>query len=142
AVDLSHPGVGLLDEPWVARGLSAVRSTGLELTEVPAVPVGGPDWYLSRPGFAWGGLGVSACWLGGAVGLTRRMRQAAHDREPDQIGLALLGQADTHLTAAAAVLTDAAAAVDAGLVHGEHAWARCVRVRHVVHDACEAVLTL
>ncbi|WP_324651687.1 acyl-CoA dehydrogenase [Georgenia sp. H159] len=142
AIDLSHPGVELVDEPWVARGLSAVRSTGLQLTEVPAVPIGEPGWYLSRPGFAWGGLGVAACWLGGAVGLARRMRQAATERPPDQIALSLLGQADTHLTAAAAVLTDAATAVDAGLVQGEHAWARCVRVRHVVHDACEAVLAL
>lgn len=142
AVDLSHPGVELLDEPWVPRGLPAVRSTALQLTDVPAAPVGGPGWYLERPGFAWGGLGVAACWLGGAVGLVRRMRRASLDREPDQIGLALLGQADTHLTAAAAVLTEAATAVDAGLVDGPHAWARCVRVRHVVHDACEAVLGL
>lgn len=142
AVDLSHPGVALVDEPWVARGLSAVRSTGLRLTEVPAVPVGEPGWYLARPGFAWGGLGVAACWLGGATGLARRLRRGALERQPDQIGLSLLGQVDTHLTAAAAVLTEAATAVDAGLVQGKHAWPRCVRVRHVVHDACEAVLTL
>ncbi|MCM3659433.1 acyl-CoA dehydrogenase [Georgenia satyanarayanai] len=140
AVDLS--GVELLDEPWVARGLPAVRSTGLQLTEVPAVPVGAPGWYLSRPGFAWGGLGVAACWLGGAMGLARRMRRGALERQPDPIGLSLLGQVDTQLTAAAAVLTEAATAVDAGLVQGEHAWARSVRVRHVVHDACEAVLAL
>ncbi|WP_226924688.1 acyl-CoA dehydrogenase [Georgenia satyanarayanai] len=142
AVDLSHPGVALVDEPWVARGLSAVRSTGLRFAEVPAVPVGGPGWYLARPGFAWGGLGVAACWLGGAMGLARRIRRAALEREPDQIGLSLLGQVDARLAAAAAVLTEAATAVDAGRVRGEHAWARCVRVRHVVHDACEAVLTL
>ncbi|MGC5585155.1 acyl-CoA dehydrogenase [Ornithinimicrobium sp. W1665] len=141
AVDLSSPGVELVDEPWVARGLPRVRSTGLRLTDVPGVPVGDPGWYLTRPGFAWGGLGVAACWLGGAMGLARRMRRAAIEREPDQIALSLLGQADTALTAAAAVITDAAAAVDAGLVQGEHAWPRCVRVRHVVHDACETVLT-
>ena len=141
AVDLTHPGVELVDEPWVARGLPRVRSTGLRLTDVPGDPVGDPGWYLTRPGFAWGGLGVAACWLGGAMGLTRRMRMAATDREPDQIALSLLGQADAALTAAAAVLTDAAKAVDAGLVEGEHAWPRCVRVRSVVHDACETVLT-
>ena len=141
AVDLTHPGVELVDEPWVARGLPRVRSTGLRLTDVPGDPVGDPGWYLTRPGFAWGGLGVAACWLGGAMGLTRRMHRAASDREPDQIGLSLLGQADAALTAAAAVLTDAARAVDAGLVEGEHAWPRCVRVRSVVHDACETVLT-
>ncbi|MGD8200594.1 acyl-CoA dehydrogenase [Ornithinimicrobium sp. W1679] len=141
AIDLSSPGVELVDEPWVARGLPRVRSTGLQLTDVPGVPVGDPGWYLTRPGFAWGGLGVAACWLGGAMGLARRMHRAAIEREPDQIALSLLGQADTALTAAAAVLTDAATAVDAGLVQGEHAWPRCVRVRSVVHDACETVLT-
>ena len=142
AIDLKHPGVTLVDEPWVARGLAQVRSTGLDLADVPARPVGPPGWYLTRPGFAWGGLGVAACWLGGAMGLARRLHRAAQDREPDQIGLALLGEADARLTAAAAVLTEAAVAVDAGLVEGEHAWARCVRTRHVVHDACEAVLAL
>lgn len=142
AIDLRDPGVELVDEPWVARGLSAVRSTALQLTEVPGQQVGPAGWYLTRPGFAWGGLGVAACWLGGAAGLARRMLEAAGQREPDQIGLALLGSADAHLTAAAAVLTEAAEAVDAGLVEGEHAWPRCVRTRHVVHEACEAVLRL
>lgn len=142
AIDLRHPGVSLVDEPWAARGLSKVRSTGIDFDEVPGRQIGPVGWYLTRPGFAWGGLGVAACWLGGAIGLARRVRQAAQEREPDQIGLALLGEADARLTAAAAVLTEAAAAVDAGLVEGEHAWPRVVRARHIVHDACEAVLEI
>lgn len=140
AVDLRADGVTLVDEPWVARGLPRVRSTGLDLTAVPGEPVGPPGWYLTRPGFAWGGLGVAACWFGGAAGLVRRLHEGAQAREPDQIGLALLGSADAQLTAAAATLAEAATAVDAGQVCGPHAWARCVRTRHVVHDACEAVL--
>ena len=140
AVDLAHPGVSLVDQPWVARGLREVRSTGLDLTDVPGQAVGPPGWYLSRPGFAWGGLGVAAVWLGGAMGIARTMRAAAQGREPDQIGLLLLGRVDAGLTAGAAVLTEAAHAVDQGLAQGEHAWARCVRTRQVVHDACESVL--
>src|SRR5690606_1782601 len=141
AVDLRHPGVSALPGEWVPRGLRTVRSTGLRFEEVPAVPVGPPGWYLSRHGFAWGGMGVAAVWLGGAVGLARRLRQAATEREPDQVGQALLGQVDASLSAAAAVLTDAARAVDEGLVTGPDAWPRTVRVRHVVHDACETVLS-
>lgn len=140
AIDLHHPGVALVDEPWAARGLREVRSTGLDLSDVPARPVGRPGWYLTRPGFAWGGLGVAAVWLGGAMGLARRLREAADGREPDQIGLVLLGRVDAELQAAAAVLTEAARAVDAGQVQGEHAWARVVRTRGIVHDACETVL--
>ena len=132
--------VVLVDQPWVARGLREVRSTGLDLTDVPGQAVGPPGWYLSRPGFAWGGLGVAAVWLGGAMGIARTMRAAAQGREPDQIGLLLLGRVDAGLTAGAAVLTEAAHAVDQGLAQGEHAWARCVRTRQVVHDACESVL--
>src|SRR5690606_12505578 len=141
AVDLRDPGVSRQPGSWVSRGLRTVRSTGLRFDHVPAAAVGPPGWYLSRPGFAWGGMGVAAVWLGGAAGLARRLRQAALGREPDQVGLALLGQADARLVAAAAVLTDAARAVDAGLAAGPDAWPRAVRVRHVVHDACEAVLS-
>ena len=142
AVDLHDERVAPVDEPWVARGLAQVRSTGLTFASVPGRRVGPDGWYLTRPGFAWGGLGVAACWLGGAAGLGRRMVAAAREREPDQVALMLLGQVDATLTAAAAVLGDAAEAVDAGLVTGQHAWARCVRDRHVVHEACETVLRL
>lgn len=141
AVDLHHPGVRAVDEPWVARGLRTVRSTGLDLHDVPGELVGPPGWYLARPGFVWGGLGVAAVWFGGAAGLARRMWAATQERDPDQVGLALLGEVDTALTGAGATLAEAAAALDAGLVRGEHAWARCVRTRHVVHEACETVLT-
>jgi hypothetical protein len=75
------------------------------------------------------------------MGLARRLRQAATEREPDQVGQALLGRVDASLSAAAAVLTDAARAVDEGLVTGADAWPRTVRMRHVVHDACETVLS-
>ncbi|KGN41497.1 hypothetical protein N801_07400, partial [Knoellia aerolata DSM 18566] len=71
AVDLAHPGVERSDAPWVSRGLAAVRSTGLRLTAVPATPVGPPGWYLSRPGFAWGGVGVAAVWFGAAAALAQ-----------------------------------------------------------------------
>ena len=140
AVDLHQPGVRAVEEPWVARGLRSVQSTALDLHDVPGVPVGPPNWYLTRGGFAWGGLGVAAVWFGGAAGLARRMWAAAQERDPDQVGLALLGAVDAALTGAGATLAEAAAAVDQGLVRGEHAWPRCVRTRHVVHDACETVL--
>lgn len=61
-VDLKHPGVEPQPGSWKARGLTAVESGPIRLTEVPGMPVGAAGWYLERPGFAWGGMGVAAVW--------------------------------------------------------------------------------
>lgn len=141
AVDLAHPGVGSLDQsPWVARGLSQVHSTGLDLHGVPAKAVGGPGWYLERPGFAWGGIGVAAVWYGGAVALARRLRAASTSREPDQLALAHLGAVDVALARARAVLVDAARVVDGPAVDPASASILALRVRQVVADTAEEVL--
>ena len=91
---------------WAARGLAQVRSTSLALDGVPAVQVGQPQWYLTRPGFAWGGVGVAAIWYGASVALARTLRAAATRREPDQVALLHLGAVDTALARARAVLVD------------------------------------
>ena len=143
-VDLHHRGVGPVADgpPWVARGLSAVTSAGLQLEAVPAVPVGESDWYLRRPGFAWGGIGVAAVWYGAAVGLGRRLREAADRRPPDQVALVALGAVDVALHRARSVLHEAAVDVDA---HGASmstasATLLAARARQVVADTAEEVL--
>ncbi len=143
AVDLRHPGVRHRSEQqeWVSRGLAEVPSTGLDLTEVPAVPVGDPGWYLERPGFAWGGIGVAAVWFGAAVAVARRVRSAALSRKPDQIALAHLGSVDVALGRARAVLLDAAIVVDRPAVDREAASRLALRVRQVVVDCVEEVLS-
>ncbi len=140
AVDLHETGVNVSDSPWAARGLAAVTSVPVDFHDVPATPIGPEGWYLERPGFAWGGIGVAAMWWGGAAGIVRTMLHAALQREPDQVGRMLLGDADAALHTAAAVLNGAAHAVDAGALQGKHAWPATLRIRHIVHDACEAVL--
>ena len=142
AVDLRHTGVRPGRGTWASRGLTAVDSTAVEFTEVPAVPVGGDNWYLERSGFAWGGVGVAAVWFGGAVGVARRLAAAARSREPDQIALMLLGQTDTVLHAARRVLAAAAADIDAGSADGPDGAQLAGRVRAVVADAAEQVLRL
>ena len=141
-VDLGHDGVRpqTAQRAWVARGLAQVGSTGLELTDVPAVQVGGPGWYLRRPGFAWGGIGVAAVWFGATVAVARRVRQAALAREPDQIALAHLGATDVALARARAVLLDTARAVDGPRVDAAVSARLALRVRHVVADTAEEVL--
>lgn len=141
AIDLADPGVRR-DEaaPWASRGLSEVRSTGLVLEGVGARPVGGPGWYLQRPGFAWGGIGVAAVWYGGAVGLARRLLAASRSREPDQLALAHLGAVDLALHRARAVLREAAATADAHDVDAALADRTALRARQAVADTVEEVL--
>jgi hypothetical protein len=104
-------------DAWVSRGLAEVTSAGISCRDVPATRVGPPGWYLERPGFWSGGIGVAACWYGGAVGLARRLRESVSralngSRAPDQIAFAALGSVDVTLHAVRAVLAEAAAEVD------------------------------
>ena len=125
---------------WIARGLASVTSTGLELEHVAATAVGGPGWYLQRPGFAWGGIGVAAVWFGGAVGVARRVHAALRRREPDQVGLAHLGELDVVLAGARASLADAAGVVDGGRASADEAARLALRVRSQVAETVERVL--
>lgn len=141
AVDLRHAGVQPLEDAWHARGLREVRSGPVRFVDVPVRPVGGPGWYLQRDGFAWGGMGVAAVWYGGAVGVARRLLQAARDRTPDQVALLHLGTVDAALAAARATLADAARRLDEGEARGPAGALLALRLRQVVADAAEQVLT-
>lgn len=140
AVDLRLPGVRQGRGLWVSRGLASVESTAVDFSNVPAVPVGGDNWYLERSGFAWGGMGVAACWYGGAVGVARRLISASRERNPDQIAHMLIGQADASLHAARRVLAAAAADVDSGRADGAAGAILAHRVRAVAAGAAERVL--
>ena len=140
AVALRQPGVVVQPaEAWVSRGLTGVTSTGLRFSEVPAEPVGDVDWYLHRPGFAWGGAGVAAVWFGAAVALGRRLYDATEARPPDQVALLHLGAVDTALVRAREVLLDAARLADSG-IGAAQADLACQRVRQVVADTAHEVL--
>lgn len=140
AVDLHASGVRQATGTWVARGLSAVDSGPVDFEDVPATPVGEPGWYLARPGFAWGGLGVAAIWYGGAVGVARRLLAAGTRRQPDQVAVMHLGAVDGSLHAARCVLAEAAAAIDAGGIDGADGAIAALRVRQVVAVGAEDVL--
>ncbi len=138
AVDLTQPAVTVEPAEWISRGLAGVPSGPVSFQQAVATPVGGTDWYLRRPGFAWGGIGVAACWFGGAVGLFRTLRTAATSRTPDQLALAWLGEADRLLAAGADVLAAAAAAVDAGAAGAVQAH----RVRGQIAAICSRMLEI
>lgn len=126
---------------WAARGLRNVPSGPVHFKHTPAYPVGGPSWYLTRPGFAWGGLGVAACWHGGAHALSQALRAAAARSAPRELLSMHVGGADVARHGAAASLLEAARLVDdpetgAGAA-GE---LLALRVRSVVADAAERVI--
>lgn len=159
AVDLRDAGVTCVDPEWTSRGLREIPSGTVHFDRVPAVPLGAEGWYFQRPGFAWGGMGVAACWLGGAVALGRHfkaalLRGAQAQRDPDQVALASLGEVDRILTATIQYLARTAELVDDGLLgHAESrqepggsrssgAWSEALRVRGTVAAAVERVQLL
>ena len=141
-IDLHAPGTAAVEGTWVSRGLAAVESGDLALRKVPTTPVGAAGWYLTRPGFAWGGIGVAACWYGGAVGVASALLRSAAQRPPDPFALAAIGEADRLLWAARCVLDDAAVQIDRGSAVGAEGALLASRVRGVVADAAERILTL
>lgn len=139
AVDLADPGLTVEHGTWVPAGLARVLTTPVAMTGVGARPVGATGWYLERDGFWWGGIGVAACWYGGAVGLGRRLARQLRSREPDQLALMHLGEVDASLAAARACLVGAAGEIDGGRVSGPAAVLLGARVRHVVATTAETV---
>ncbi len=135
AVDLHDPAVHASPvEGWVSRGLAAVPSGPVEFGGTPASAVGGPGWYLTRPGFARGGMGVAACWFGAAAELHRTL--LTRGRAEDDLTDLHIGAVDVALHGAAATLRAAAHVVDAG----EDTWLLALQVRSVVAAATELTL--
>ena len=126
---------------WVARGMRSVPSGQVHFASTPAHPVGGPGWYLGRAGFAWGGIGVAACWYGGARALGDRLAVVAARRGGDLMHLCV-GRVDVALHVARLALDDAARVVDAGRAEGSAGAVLALRVRAAVAAAAEQTLAL
>ncbi|MGN6325594.1 acyl-CoA dehydrogenase [Pseudolysinimonas sp.] len=136
AADLRHPGVAVQSGAWAARGLVEVPSGPVRFDAVPADPVGADGWYLARPGFEYGAIGVAACWFGGAIGIGRSVHAAAATK-PNPFLLAHLGRIDQLLEDGRRALAEAAERVDAA-APGARVLAK--RVRATVAAACEEII--
>jgi alkylation response protein AidB-like acyl-CoA dehydrogenase len=141
AVALDDSGVRVEPRAWHARGLVDVPSGPVRFDSVRAWPVGETGWYLRRPGFAHGGVGVAACWFGGAVAVARSMAEAASRRPPDQLATWHLGMVDLALQGCRTAFADAAPRVDRGEADGAVGEVLALRVRSAVAEAAEQVLT-
>ncbi|MCG7595196.1 acyl-CoA dehydrogenase family protein [Mycobacterium sp. PSTR-4-N] len=138
AVDLGAAGVHQLPSTWQAAGMAESDTRSVRFENTPAVAVGGPGEYLSRPGFWQGGAGVAACWLGGARAVAQPLYRRAAAGIADPHALAHLGAVDAALAAADATLALTAAAVDADPAAPAELWAR--RARAAAETAVEEAI--
>lgn len=124
AVRLTDPGVRPENTVWAARGLAAVVSGPVAFDAVEGEPVGGDGWYLDRPGFRWGAIGVAACWWGGCLPLFDAVLARSRSRPDDALVAARAGALFRALhngrlvLLAAADAIDRRAGADAALAHG------------------------
>jgi alkylation response protein AidB-like acyl-CoA dehydrogenase len=142
AVSMDQPGVSPVADTWHAVGMAASDSLDVTFTSAGAEPVGGPDDYVNRPGFWYGGMGVAACWYGGAVGVARTLATSAQQRDLGASALAHLGAVDVLLSAGQSMLDQAAALVDATPSDPQGlAQLRAQRLRAFVADTAAEVVT-
>ncbi|MEO6413609.1 MAG: acyl-CoA dehydrogenase family protein [Pedococcus sp.] len=142
AVDLGSRGVrpAEADGVWVSHGLPQISSCGVDFDRVEGDPVGEPGWYLTRPGFAWGGVGVAAVWYGGAVAVARRVLRHVAQRSPDQIAHLQVGRLDLALSASREALAAAATAADSAPNEAGSSALEAVRARSLVAETVETVI--
>jgi alkylation response protein AidB-like acyl-CoA dehydrogenase len=138
-VDAAH--ITPVPGSWPAAGMAASDTLDLRFDRAPAVPVGPPGAYLDRPGFHHGGIGVAACWYGGARSVAATLLEAAARRDPDPHSLAHLGAIDAELEAVDALLDRAAAETDADPDDRKRgAEPRAMRVRAFTEATADDVL--
>ena len=137
-VDIRDDRVEPGSSSWVGHGMrhADTRSVCFEDAQVSGL-VGPPNWYLCRPGFWHGAVGVAACWFGGALGLADTLRLAVGD---DPHALADLGAVESELFAMRAVLTTAAMEIDDHPGDTSSAEPRALAVRAVIERGCRVVL--
>lgn len=132
-------GITTVEGTWHAVGMRGSDSPDVEIEAIlpQEAAIGGVDWYLLRPGFWHGAIGVAACWLGGARAIARPLDHACSPH-----AFAHLGAVDAGLEGASTMVGCAARAIDADpLLCGEESELRARRVRAVVEAAATDVIT-
>ena len=99
-------------EAWRTRAMEQSRSHQVTLTGfvTDATEVGPPNFYLERPGFFPGGVGVAAVWVGGAARICDLLALAGPRRTPTQA--TRFGRLRTHLATATAIVRGASLRLD------------------------------
>jgi alkylation response protein AidB-like acyl-CoA dehydrogenase len=124
-VELADPGIRRDRNTWTAIGMDATDSVDVRFVDLAVYPdmvVGGADWYLRRRGFALGGAGVAAVWLGGVAGVLDSVIELLLDASTvDDHQYAHLGALHTALRTTEAQLAAAARSIDVAEPTTDHA---------------------
>ena len=153
-VDLRQPGVTIDGARWKAVGMADSASASVSFEATPARLVGPAGFYLSRPGFWHGGIGIAACWHGAACAVAEALHAqaraavagagtavgagAAGTADPGWHRALALGEVDRLLSANAALLREAAAWIDRHPDRDARAWA--LRTRAASDECAQQVL--
>jgi alkylation response protein AidB-like acyl-CoA dehydrogenase len=126
---------------WPATGMADSDTLDVGFAAVPAHPVGAPGAYLARPGFTHGGVGVAACWYGGARAIGRTLLAAAQQRDIGPHAQAHLGAVDIALRTGRVALDDAADEIDADPCDlKDDGPVRALRVRALIEQVATTVM--
>src|ERR1700722_4568130 len=106
-------GLAPVPGSWPATGMAGSDTLDVGFDDVAAEPVGPVGGYTGRPGFAHGGVGVAACWYGGARAVAGTLLAAARRRGVRPHAPAHLGAVDIALTSARTALDQSADEIDA-----------------------------
>lgn len=144
-VDLTQPSVVAEATTWVSRGLADVESGPLRFDGAAADPVGEAGWYLTRPGFRWGAIGVAAAWWGGCVPLFQALLARAKNESASPLLIARVGSLFRLLDGTGLLLDRAAQSIDewssGGSVDRDAAAALSHSVRGAAADAAVETLS-
>ncbi len=140
ALDLSAPGIAIDSSSWTPLGLEPIVTGSVSCDEVGVLPVGDAGWYLRRPGFAWGGIGVAAVWLGAATALAEQVIATMEHRDADSLGWSQAGAVDAALWPVRQAMARAAEMIDARPEDTAPAPLLAARLRQATAAASETAL--
>ena len=142
AAPVIDPAVKALPTTWWNAGMAGSDTRPVQFTNAHAVAVGDPGDYLDRPGFWHGAIGVAACWLGAARKVAEPLYRCAGSKSADAYALAHLGAVDAALAAGDALLSAAAAHIDADpFDRSNRAQLLARRARSIVEHAADEAIT-
>lgn len=137
-VPIRNGGVTVETGRWHPTALAAA-ATGAATFDV-TVPddacVGAPGFYLARPGFWHGAIGVAACWAGGGRAVYDTTLQHAPSDRPHVA--ANVGGMDAECWAMESMLDRAAVDIDATPLEVDLTYA--LRLRQLVATSCSRLL--